>query len=318
MDFPLVSVICTSYNHGEFIQQALDSVIGQSWRYLEIVIIDNASSDSSADRIHEWSLQNKDKLPIHCCFHSKPLNYCRSFNHALTMVKGKYVIDLSGDDVLLPEHISRAVRTLEVHREKIYFSNALLEQVGSGSLMAFYPVGASGETVENVASGNVYKEVVQRNFLCATTMVFPSEVLRKEGGYDETLSYEDFDIIVRLARNYDFVFDDHIGVKKRILKSSFSAHQYRVKKSVMLPSTVKVCRKIQQMNRSEDENKALASRIMYEVKHALASANFDAAVGLLSIADDLRISGLKYRLFRLWGKLRLDLSWLYPWLRKIR
>src|SRR5690606_24064535 len=104
---------------------------------------------------------------------------------------------------------------------------------------------------------------------------FKTEVLKNEGGHDEDLSYEDFDIIVRLARNYLFVFNEYIGVKKRLLENSFSSKQYSIRNSVMLPSTLKICRKIQLMNRSHRENNALKFRVMFETKHALASANFD-------------------------------------------
>ena len=57
MNSPLVSVICTSYNHGKFIQDALDSVINQTWGSIELVIIDNGSSDGSAGRVEEWILE---------------------------------------------------------------------------------------------------------------------------------------------------------------------------------------------------------------------------------------------------------------------
>lgn len=314
MTSPLVSVICTSYNHGDYVQDALDSVVNQTWPSIELVIIDNGSSDGSADRIRDWMIHNTGRILLHAFLHPKPLNYCQSFNLGLAKVKGKYVIDLSGDDVLLPGHVSKAVHVLEDHPDQVYFSNAFLEQPASRSLATFYPVDQDGHLRRKIASGDIYRHVVQRNFLCAPTMVVPRTILLREQGYDEALSYEDFDIIVRLARKYRFVFDENIGIKKRILKSSFSAQQYRIKKSIMLPSTVAVCKKILAMNLTEEENEALAFRIMYETKHALASANFDAAAEFLDIANDIGISGFRYRLFRLWETSRLDFSQIYQWL----
>lgn len=318
MNTALVSIICTCYNQGSFIVEALDSVCDQAYDNLELIIIDNGSKDKSVAEIQRWIDQNGDKINFKTLFHSKTINYCQSFNRGLAMIKGKYLIDLSGDDVLLPDHVNQAVKTLETHGEAVYFSNAFLEKKETLDCIAFYPVLSDGQLQNRVHSGDVYRQVVQSNFLCAATLVFPSSVILHEGGYDETLSYEDFDIIVRLARKYKFVFNPYIGVRKRILKTSFSAQQYKVRHSVMLPSTLKVCKKIQEMNQTPEESKALVRRIMFETKHALASANFDVAAGFLEVAKEIKVSGFRYRLFRFWEKTRLDLSWFYNRVVKIR
>lgn len=317
MDSPLVSVICTCYNHGEFIREALDSVAWQHYDNVELLVIDNGSSDCSGVRIGEWIDQHREKLKIKSIFHPKTINYCQSFNQGLATINGKYVVDLSGDDVLLPGHLSDAVHTLERHPETVYFSNAYLEKE-PGSLIPFYALDKGGGLVKKVPSGDIYAHAVRQSLLCPPTLVFPSKLMVREGGYDESLSYEDFDIIVRMARRYPFSFCENLGVKKRILKTSFSARQYRVKESIMLPSTLKVCRKIQQMNRTVEEDHALAFRVMFEAKHALASANFDVAAGFLDLAEELRVSGPRYTLFRFWEKFRMDLSSLYRWLLGFR
>lgn len=310
MTSPLVSIICTCYNHGEYIQEALDGVADQKHFPLELIIIDNGSRDDSVKKIRNWIQSNQQRIRIKTLFHPQTLNYCRSFNMGLAMIKGKYVIDLSGDDVLLPGHVAMAVNTLEYNPDSVYFSNALLE-VEHKPFSTFYPIDKENKRQTEVVSGNIYEQVIQRTILCPPTLVFSTQMLLNEGGYDEGLSYEDFDIIVRLARKYDFVFNEHIGVKKRILKSSFSARQYKIRSSVMLPSTLKVCYKIRDMNRTRQEDKALANRVMFEAKHALASANFDAAAGFLDLAEDIGVKGVSFSLFRIWEKTRLDLSFLY-------
>lgn len=310
MNDPLVSVICTCYNHANYIQDALDSVVGQSHSSVELIIIDNGSRDNSLHQIQVWLSSKQGKVPIHTIFRASPLNYCQSFNQALTMIKGQYVIDLSGDDVLLPHHVAIAAKTLQGHPSSIYFCNAFLEEEGR-TLSAFYPVGRDDKPLTAVASGDIYRQVIHRTVVCAATLVVPTHILLDEGGYDENLSYEDFDILVRLARRHHFIFNEHIGVKKRILKSSFSSQQYRVRSSAMLPSTLKVCYKISEMNRTQQENDALGIRLMFEAKHALASANFEAAHGFLELAGQMRVSGTRYFLFKLWAKIELDLSFFY-------
>src|SRR5690606_311610 len=310
MNDPLVSVICTCYNHETYIQNALDSVVGQSHSSLELIIIDNGSGDNALHKIQAWLSGNQSKVSVHTIFRNTPLNYCQSFNQALTMINGQYVIDLSGDDVLLPHHVAIAVETLQDHPGGIYFCNAFLEEEGR-MVSTFYPVGKEGKPLARVASGDIYRQVIHRTVVCAVTLVIPTDILLGEGGYDENLSYEDFDILVRLARKHHFIFNEHIGVKKRILKSSFSSQQYRIRSSSMLPSTLKVCYKISEMNRTPQENDALGIRLLFEAKHALGSANFKAADGFLELAGQMRVSGTRYFLFKLWAKIELDLSFFY-------
>ena len=307
----LVSVICTCYNHGKYVKNSLDSLVQQSHENTEIVIIDNGSKDNSPDIIRQWMEANWFKRKCKTIFHSETINYCKSFNQGLSLVRGKYTIDLSADDVLLSNHLATAVETLEASDAAVYFSNAYLEGGKHQPGDTFYPIDNKGNLKAEVVSGDIYVQVIQKNHLCAPTLVFKTELLKLEGGYDEALSYEDFDIIVRMARKYPFVFHENIGVKKRLLNSSFSSAQYRARESVMLPSTLKVCRKIREMNKSREENRALQIRLMHETKHALASANFAVAVGLLALANETGLTGLRYRLFWLWAWSRLDFSLFY-------
>ncbi len=311
MDAPLVTVICTCYNQGEFVYEALDSVLHQSHPSIELIIIDNGSLDHSVQVIHNWVDLNKSKKYCTAVFHPETINYCKSFNQALKLAKGKYIIDLSGDDLLLPDHVTTAVEALEVGNAAVYFSNAYIKDEKNGSLKTFYPVDNEGKLMKEVDSGDIYINVVQKNFLSAPTMVIRTEILLNEGGYDEELSYEDFDVIVRLARKYKFVFNEYLGVKKRLLKNSFAAKQYSIKNSIMLPSTLRVCRKIMMMNQTPKENFALRFRILFETKHALASANFQIVSGFLNLAEELGVSGTTYKFFRLWEKYRWDLSYIY-------
>lgn len=54
MNAPLVSVICTGFNQGRFIKEALDSVLHQSYAPIQLIIIDNNSSDNSLEHVQEW------------------------------------------------------------------------------------------------------------------------------------------------------------------------------------------------------------------------------------------------------------------------
>ena len=69
------------------------------------------------------------------------------------------------------------------------------------------------------------------------------------------------------------------------------------------------------MNRTEKENSALQDRVMFETKHALASANFEVVEGFLNLAREIGVSGPVYEFYRLWGRHKWDLSIIYKWIK---
>jgi hypothetical protein len=79
----------------------------------------------------------------------------------------------------------------------------------------------------------------------------------------------------------------------------------------MLPSTLIVCQKVKAMNIHSEEDVALGKRILYELKHALWSANFDPAEGFVKLGEEVGLNGITFSIYKFWLKKRYDLSWLY-------
>jgi glycosyltransferase involved in cell wall biosynthesis len=92
---PLVSVYVTNYNYGKFIRQAIESLLKQTFQDLEIIIIDDGSTDGSRDIIESYSQNEKVKIIYQ---QNKGLNV--SNNIALRVAQGKYIMRLDADDFL--------------------------------------------------------------------------------------------------------------------------------------------------------------------------------------------------------------------------
>jgi glycosyltransferase involved in cell wall biosynthesis len=314
---PLVTIILTSFNQELYIKDALESVRKQDYPNLELIIVDNGSNDNSPLIIKDWTEKFKLNFPVRTVFRKETTPYCASFNDAFSTAKGKYLVDLSGDDMLTHNHIPLAVQKLQDFLgSACCFSDVLLIDE-KGHEKTFYKRNFKGKLKQKIRVGDIYRDLVRKYVVPSASLVFDADLLRKESGYDEGLSYEDFDIMVRLARKYPFVFSNHIGIKKRVHSKSFAASQYSARNSVMLPSTLKVCQKIKTMNRSFKENQALLQRVMFETKHALWSANFDVAEGFLVLAEELDAKGKTFWWYKKWCKKRWDFSRLYAVLKKI-
>ena len=272
MEYPLVSVLCLCYNQADFVREAIDSVLNQTYPNVQLIVVDDASTDASVSVIEEYlkSHANIMFLPL-----SQNVGNCKAFNHAFRYAKGDFIIDLAADDVLLPERISAGVATLF--------------QAGDSYGVNFTDaewISADGQTLlrhsqrfphDTIPQGDVYKDLIQRFFICSPTMMYRTEVIRSLGGYDESLAYEDFDFWIRSSRSYFYCYTPEVLVKKRVVKKSMSERQFSYFSSQQ-KSTYRVCEKIMRLNRTTAEQAALSRRIRYEVRVCVRLLAFSLAL----------------------------------------
>lgn len=106
---PLVSVIMTTYNTEAYVEAAVNSILGQTWRNLELVIVDDCSTDATRERIE--ALQQRDpRVKLYCFGENNGTYYCKNFG--ITKSEGAVVTFMDSDDVSLPERIEKQFRAL--------------------------------------------------------------------------------------------------------------------------------------------------------------------------------------------------------------
>jgi glycosyltransferase involved in cell wall biosynthesis len=275
MDLPLVSVICVNYNQGEYIEEAVSSVFNQSYKNIELIIVDDNSEDSSKETINKIKTLHPEITILMLETNS---GICKAFNSGFRKSKGEYIIDLAGDDVLLPGRIQEGIEKLQEKGIEygINFTNAAFINKSSQTKGYYFKINNRGITQEHVPEGGIYKDLLEKYIICAPTMMTRRSVFEDLNGYDETLLYEDFDFWVRSAKITKYCFSNKILVQKRIHPNSLSTHQYK-KNSQLLISTYEVCLKAELLNETELDRKALITRVQYELKKALQYYNWKVA-----------------------------------------
>ena len=311
MKIPLVSVICTAYNHEEFIGEALASVTRQTYPNIELIIIDNASTDRTLSRI-ELFCQQHPQFYAHRIANAWNKGLCAAFNQGLALAKGAYVIDLSGDDLLLPCRIEKQVTYFESLPEEygVIFSNAQYIDTSGIAGRTHYPVDAAGRARVPVPSGDVYQAVLERYFICTPTMMIRRSVLDALGGYDESLVYEDFDFWVRSSVRYPYAYQDEVLTQKRVVRSSHSTQVFQPG-SGMLESTLAVCNKAYDLNRSQEEFDALARRIRTFIRKCFYAQEFELAVRFRDLLNYIEDPGLATECIVWLCRMRLPVNWAY-------
>lgn len=106
---PKVSVILCGYNQGEFLREAVDSVLGQTFTDLELIAVDNGSSDDSPDILRSYVTDPRVRLMLH------PKNEAvnRRLNQAIAQARGEFVAFLLADDYYLPDKLRRLLEAFQ-------------------------------------------------------------------------------------------------------------------------------------------------------------------------------------------------------------
>jgi len=322
---PLVSIICLAYNQEKFVKEALESIWFQTYRPLQVLIVDDKSEDNTGQIIQEFldSLVHYKNLPeINYLFWQNIDNQgvCKTFNQALKQAKGKYIIDFSADDMLLDTRVEEQVEHLESLGEEyaVSFTNAILTDDKGRVLKYHYPVDKSGNAIKIPPQGKIYENILEKYFICTPTMMIRKKVLEELGGYNDELVYEDFDFWVGSSYKYLYAYLDSITTFKTIHKDSLSKKFYKTKQKKIHQSTLKVCEKAFLQNTKKSENNALAKRLAYQGRLALFTQNFEESLAFWNLLE--KVGKLKFmdKFFYFLAKKQVPLFFLYKLYRKIK
>ena len=214
---PLVSVLMPCYNHEKYVLSSLESVAASDYKFIEFILIDDASKDNSFNLAKKWFKKNKDRFARTMCIqHEKNRGICATFNELYTLSHGEYLSYLASDDLLLVSAITKQTRFALNNGVDFVFSDCLLidesgKQISDSALQYF------GKNAQMLKS---------RTCLTADILFFwgrpwnkffmKSALVKKIGLFDENLCFEDRDFIVRVLINGSFEFIPDVTTAYRI------------------------------------------------------------------------------------------------------
>ena len=188
---PLVTVIIPSYNHERYISQSIESVISQSYKNLEIIVIDDGSKDQSLKIINDLA----DKYGF-IVIARENRGVAKTLNEGIGLANGKYISFLASDDYYLPRRIENAVLQLEKSADKVaivYCDGYIVNDVGQ-------KIGLFGERYSRPLMGSVYNNLLVGNWIPSIGVTYKTEVL-KEFMFDERFKIEDHTLFLRMFKN---------------------------------------------------------------------------------------------------------------------
>lgn len=195
----MISVIITTYlREPMFVIRAIDSVICQTYKDIEIIVVDDSPTDYALRKDVEKAVleyYEKNNIEIKYIAHDKNRGACASRNTGMSYARGKYIAYLDDDDEWLPEKLEKQIKVM-------ISSNAGL--VYCGRICKDDTTGVS--TIEKIKyyKGNVFDKLLYMNFIGSTSFpLIKTECLKEVGGFDEQMqSAQDADVWLRIAEKY--------------------------------------------------------------------------------------------------------------------
>lgn len=268
MSLPVVSVICICFNHENFVQQAIHSVLNQTYKNIELIVINNGSLDNSQDVITKIA----DKNPsIKYIKFTEPVSSTKAFNYGFKQSKGTYLIDFSADDVLLENCIEKQVNFFAQQNDNVglIFGNAYHINENGIRTKPYFEVDKNNKVTDLLLNNTNYVRLLSGGIvMCSVASMFTRKHFELLKGYNEELFFEDLDYWLRLSKLYEIKFLDDFLVEKRFLENSLG-NQFHKNDEF----SIKINRSLRQIytesivrNTSKTENEALLKRIHYSME----------------------------------------------------
>ena len=218
--YPTVSVLMTAYKGNDYLLPAINSILDQTYKDLELVIV----LDPHEEDICKERIEKLDDPRIYLIKNAKREGLVRSRNIGLRSLRGRYIAIMDSDDISELERIEKEVDFLEKHPD-----HAL-----AGSPCDI--IDESGDVIKKGEEGlNV--EQLYYNFLFAnqfphSSVMFRSEVVKKAGSYDERLIVgEDYDLYLRIMENGRAYMFPEVLVRWRRHENSATSGSRDIKES---------------------------------------------------------------------------------------
>ncbi|MFA5142615.1 MAG: glycosyltransferase family A protein [Candidatus Omnitrophota bacterium] len=245
---PAVSVVIVAYNHAEYIGQAIQSVLDQTFGDFEVVVFDDGSRDNTKDVV--------------ASFHDERIKYYRQENSGLPakgrnagmrLARGRYIALMDGDDFWYKEKLDKSIRALDTmkdvslicHNEDIIYGTRILPHKSYGPYRA-----------------DMYSSLLfNGNCLHSSAVTIRREVFFDDGMRfcedKDLFAIEDYEYWMRLSRRYKFYFlPDRLGCYRVIDKGAFlSSNETNTKNLLCLLE-----RHFSKLNRQDDKFRAMARR----------------------------------------------------------
>ncbi len=281
---PLVTVGIFGYNHEKYIRAALSSVKSQTYKNLEIVVVDDGSTDGTLQELED---EAADDTRVQIIADGKNLGLAGRLNQVVDLARGSWLSVLGGDDAYLPDGIETMVRAAKNQSTVIWGDLIVIDEEGNELGYARPRDTWQGSTASRYLEPrnpltDLYKV---NNFVSGTTPLIRTRAIQAVGGYTPDVLNEDLDLWLRLAPGHLFQYVGKPVGRYRVISGSSSRSEER-----MTADQAKIFRRLANDPRYSKRGLARLLAMRWALSVARTRGRPPNSLGQLSEASSLKRS----------------------------
>ncbi len=212
---PTISVIMPAYNAEKYISESIESILNQTHKNFELIIIDDCSKDKSWNIIQKYAKKNKI---IHAIKNEKNLGLCLTLNKGIKYAKGKYIARADNDDWYYPERLEKQYLFLE--------SNPDVGIVG-GTMEIMSETGeVYSRRTYSKTDQEIRKHIFSYSPFSHPLVMIKKSILNKTGNYNSSfIPADDYELYFRIGKYSKFANLSDTLMKYRVSSASMTSKQ---------------------------------------------------------------------------------------------
>jgi len=255
-----VSVILPMYNGAQFVSRAIESVLNQTYKELELIVVDDGSSDNSINVVQDYT---DARLKL---FKKKNGGPASARNFGIQHCSGEYVALIDQDDLWYPKKLEKQIRLISQNSklDMVYCDALSIYEDGSGPARKW-------SELHIPQAGKVFIELYKGNFILSSSAIFRKFITNKIVLMDENRKFfgvDDYECWLRIALNSEIGYVPEILVERRLHKSNLSFRN-KTSQSMMYNNAIEVRKKYNKLYSNIFLKRDLSNSYLYQVNDLL-------------------------------------------------
>ncbi len=279
---PAISVVIPAYNAGLFITEAIESVLRQSFRDYELIVIDDGSTDNTKEKISVYA----DKIKILVQENSGQF---ATLNRGIRESKGELVAFLDSDDIWEEHHLARLLDGLRQSKTaRLIYGSAFWVDANKNPLMHLQPK-------HKLPVGWAFADLFQHNYITMCTVLVKKETIIECGWFDEDPNLAnagDWDMWLRISAKYPITADENVYFFRRWhdnnASKNVSARAIGIITAISKAKQLIIQQKVDINNKPD----------LIDVHERMRRLYFDMAVGLFSANEFATLRSIGFNCMR--------------------
>lgn len=218
-----ISVIIPTYNRGNLIGNSIKSVLNQTYKNLEVIVVDDGSTDNTKNVVDKFEDKRIKYIKL-----AENKGGSNARNIGIQNSNGKYISFQDSDDIYYPDKLETQFKNIIYKKSNLDFCK--IKVIFNESYSHFYPNSRQENSISN---GNIFNELISKGNFISTQAILIKKYFISKYLFDPLLPrLQDFDLILRMIPKVKISYTKKVLVELHIQKDSLTLSKIKLRKAV--------------------------------------------------------------------------------------